>query len=79
MQLTPPDDTGRTPAQGFQSEGAEHAPEVTETLLPAAAYQHEDDIAGPAMCITAGRSSSRMMNASMKTAAPKPTPIIARP
>jgi hypothetical protein len=43
MELTPPDDTERTPAQGFQSEGAEHVPEVAETLLPAATCQHEDD------------------------------------
>ncbi len=43
MELTPPDDIERTPAQGFQSESAEHVPERTETLLPAAACQHEDD------------------------------------
>ena len=34
-------------------------------------------IAGPKMCITAGSSSNRMMNASMKIADAKPTPIIA--
>ncbi len=40
------DDSERSPAQGFQSEGAEHAPDVMKTPPaegPAAAYQHEDD------------------------------------